>query len=117
MRTTILKLDANGNPDPGATIEVWTFLNGSPHYQSPKIGDFTDNGDGTYYIDNNGERFKGTVLVNSVVFTPMIGKFFPGEEMVLDGEITTVKLDDGAVTNPKIADGAVSPDKTDFLYE
>lgn len=101
---------------PGQTVELWTGMSVAPYYQSPKIGDFTDNGDGQYYIDITS-TVKGTVLVNSQVLVPLTNKLFDGDDYgtgtIADGSITEAMLANNSVSTLKLQNQSVTQAKLD----
>jgi len=118
MRNTITFRDELGEPLPGLAVELYNWQAGAPYY-STKIGDFTDLGNGQYYIDVT-DSVRVTILVDSVVQTAFIGVLMNGElgtTSIPDGSITTAKLANSAVTTIKIADEAVTPAKTTFAED
>ena len=118
MRNELIIRNSSGEPQPGLAVELYNWQAGSPYY-STKVGDFTDNGDGSYHIDLS-DSVKGTLLIDSVVNTATIGRLFNGElgaTSIPDGSITTAKLANSAVTTIKIADEAVTPAKTTFAED
>jgi len=108
MRNTITFRDDLGEPLPGLAVELYEWQSGSPFY-ADKIGDFTDLGNGQYYIDVT-DSARCTVLVDSVVQTAFIG-------ILMNGELGTTSIPDGSITTAKLADGAVTPDKTTFAED
>jgi hypothetical protein len=99
---------SNGLPDATATVELYTGSDTSPFWTTPKIGDFSNNGDGSYYIDLTSS-IKGTVLVNGAPYVPMQNHWFQGD----DG----AGLGPNAVKTENIEDQAVTPAKTTFAGE
>lgn len=116
-RHAITLIGVDGDPDTGATVELFTPLeSASPWFQTPQIGVFSNNGDGTYHIDIVN-TILGTVLVNGVAVTAWRNRQFLGDSVgsgggeIADGSVTTAKLADNAVTTAKLADNSVTSAK------
>jgi hypothetical protein len=75
----------SGEGQSGYTLSLYTYSSNSPYYTTPKIGDYTDNGDGTYYLDIT-TTVKGTLVLttndDTLVPTNFIGHLFQGDNQL-----------------------------------
>jgi len=85
MRHTISILKAsNGSPQSGHTVKLYAWSSGSSGYTGSALYTYTDNSDGTYYVDIT-TAIKGTVVITlsgastPTIPTNYIGVFFPGD--------------------------------------
>lgn len=108
MRNDLILRNSDGDPLPGLSVELYEWQAAAPYY-ADKVGDFTDLGNGAYYIDLD-DSVKGTVLIDSVVQSQLTGRLF-------NGELGLTSIPDGSITTAKLADGAVTPAKTTFAED
>ena len=117
VRHSIVLRQPGGAAKSGQSVELYTALETSPFYTNPKIGDFTDNGDGAYYIDIT-TGLKGTVLVNGAIYPPRVNHKFSGDDAdIPDDSITSAKIAAGAVGESELAAGAGGGGGTGFDHQ
>ena len=85
MRHTLSVLGkASGRPKTGYTVKLYAYSTGSSGYSGSALYTYTDNNNGTYYVDIT-TAIKGTIVITTptnsqtVVPSNWIGVFFPGD--------------------------------------
>lgn len=97
---SFLHLNAQGQPDSTVNVELWTGKETVPYWQAPKIGDFTNHGNGQYSIVLSA-KVVGTILIDGSLRNDADKNIiFPSD--VVDGS--------------EINDNSITPQKTTFLY-
>lgn len=84
MRHSITILDKSGVPKTGYTIKIYAHSTGTSGYSGSALYTYTDNEDGTYYVDIS-TTIKGTIVITTpsttaiVVPDNYIGMLFEGD--------------------------------------
>lgn len=85
MRNTITILGkSDGNPKTGYTVSIHAYSTGTAGYSGPALFTFTDNNDGSYYVDVTLTT-KGTIVIvksgstSVIVPSNYIGHIFQGD--------------------------------------
>lgn len=101
---SVTLIDSSGNAQTGKDVDLY-----EGDGTGAKTGDFTDNGDGTYYIDvaTSGEY---TVKVGGVTQTEMQSIYISADDQLKTGDVdgTTIEVSGGSL---QVKDGGISAAK------
>jgi len=87
MRNSRTIIDKKGDPVAGYTMKIHTYSSASPYYTAVVLYTYTDQGDGTYYVDITN-TVRGTIVITTPSGTSKVPIQFRGALFQGDNQLT-----------------------------